>query len=107
LHLKIVKRIEQIEEMDYKGQERSEKLGQKLLIIVGAFSFLTGYIRGSFGLMMGLFAIGFLISFGITVPNWPMYNRDPISWTRSTQQQKKKPAAGTASILASIRKILE
>jgi len=91
--------------MDYKGQEKSEKLGQKLLIFVGALSFLTGYIRGSFGLMMGLFAVGFLISFVITVPNWPMYNRDPISWTRSAAQQKKKQPA--ESVLASIRKILE
>lgn len=91
--------------MDFKGQQYSEQLALKLLTLTAVASFLLGYFRQDFGLMMSLFAVGFAITFVVTVPNWPMYNTHPIEWVKSkTASGKKKPTTG---FLSSVRTLFE
>jgi signal peptidase complex subunit 1 len=89
--------------MDFKGQEYAEKLGQKLLVSVAVISFIVGYVKGDFGVMMSLFGVGFLFVFVLTVPNWPMYNKHPIAWVKG----KKKGKSSGSTLLASVKKIFE
>lgn len=89
--------------MDFKGQQRSEKLALKMLVTTAVISFLLGYFKQDFMLMMGLFGTGFLVTFAVTVPNWPMYNKDPIEWVRSKSKvvRRKSPE----SLVSSLKKL--
>lgn len=90
--------------MDFKGQEYAEKLGQKLLFSVAVISFIVGYAKRDFGVMMSLFGIGFLLVFVLTVPNWPMYNKHPIKWVKGKGKVRQ---SGSGSLLTSVKKIFE
>ena len=76
--------------MDFKGQKQSEKLSQRMLIAFALVSFLVGYIKGNFGLMMSLYGLGFLVTFVATVPNWPIFNKNPVQWKTVKQVSKGK-----------------
>ena len=76
--------------MDFKGQKQSEKLSQRMLIAFAVVSFLVGYIKGNFGLMMSLYGLGLLVTFVVTVPNWPMFNKNPTLWKAAKQVSKGK-----------------
>lgn len=89
--------------MDFKGQERSEKLGLKMLIVTAVVCFFLGYYKQDFRLMMGLFAAGFLLTFVITVPNWPMYNKHPIEWVQTKSKSVKKRSPET--LASSLKKL--
>lgn len=77
--------------MDFKGQQRAEKLATKMTIYTSVASFLIGWMRQDFSLMLWLFLAGVILTLVVTVPNWPMYNRDPIAWVPG-----KKPRGGSA-----------
>ena len=66
--------------MDFKGQQRAEKLATKMIIFTTAMSFLIGWMRQDFLLMLCLFLAGVIVTLVVTVPNWPMFNRHPITW---------------------------
>jgi signal peptidase complex subunit 1 len=76
--------------MDFKGQQRSEKLAIKLIIYSSIIAFITGYVRQNFNELLVVFATGVAVTFMVTVPNWPMYNRDPIAWVPSKKKANKK-----------------
>lgn len=90
--------------MDFKGQEYSEKLALKLLILSAATSFLLGYFKQDFGLMMAMFAAGFVLTFIVTVPNWPIYNKHPIEWVKSKSKGGKKKRVETG-LIASMKRL--
>ena len=80
--------------MDFKGQKKSEKLSQRMLVAFAVVAFLVGYAKSNFGLMMSLYGLGLLVTFLVTVPNWPLFNKNPIQWkavgknmSKSKQQQ--------------------
>jgi signal peptidase complex subunit 1 len=77
--------------MDFKGQKRAEKLSHKMMTYASVIAFLVGYFRQDFTLTLGLFLAGVVVTFLVTVPNWPMYNRDPITWVASKNGQKEQP----------------
>ncbi len=89
--------------MDFKGQERSEKLALKMLLATAMLCFFLGYLKQDFRLMMGLFASGFLLTFIATVPNWPIYNKDPIEWVRSKSKNVKNKTPET--LVSSLKKL--
>lgn len=80
--------------MDFKGQKQSEKLSQRMLIAFAVVSFLVGYAKSSFGLMMSLYGLGLLVTFLVTVPNWPIFNKNPIQWkvTKNMPKVKQQPS---------------
>lgn len=68
--------------MDFKGQKLSERISQLIVGIAAAFGFLVGYVLEDFGVMMKIFSIGVLVAFVVTVLDWPMYNKNPVTWRR-------------------------
>ncbi len=80
--------------MDFKGQHRAETLATKMMIFTSVMSFLVGWMRQDFTLMLGLFVAGVIATLVVTVPNWPMYNRHPITWVAGKNKSRKGPATG-------------
>ncbi|GBF93787.1 signal peptidase complex subunit 1-like [Raphidocelis subcapitata] len=66
--------------MDYEGQKQSEALITRLLVLFAAIGFLGGYAVGSFSLMVAVNAAGLAITLLLVVPDWPWFNRNPLSW---------------------------
>ncbi|KAJ4974080.1 hypothetical protein NE237_007254 [Protea cynaroides] len=67
-------------EMDWQGQKLAEQLMQIMLVAFAAVAFITGYIMGSFQMMLIIYAAGVVLTTLITVPNWPFFNRHPLKW---------------------------
>ena len=81
--------------MDFKGQHRAEKLATNMIIYTSLVSFLIGWMRQDFTLMLGLFVAGMIVTLIATVPNWPMYNRHPIAWVAGKKNTSRKgPSTG-------------
>lgn len=76
--------------MDFKGQQLSEKLSQYIIVGFAIVAFLLGYALQSFSLMITIFTSGVGIAFVLTALDWPIYNRNPVSWRRPTQQSGGK-----------------
>ncbi|KAI8465672.1 MAG: microsomal signal peptidase 12 kDa subunit-domain-containing protein [Monoraphidium minutum] len=66
--------------MDFEGQKLAETLLYRLLVLFGAIGFLVGYAVGSFRLMVLINAGGLALTLLAVVPNWPWFNRNPLSW---------------------------
>ncbi|XP_019052338.1 PREDICTED: probable signal peptidase complex subunit 1 [Nelumbo nucifera] len=66
--------------MDWQGQKLSEQLMQILLVLFATVAFVTGYLMGSFQIMLFIYAAGVILTTLITVPNWPFFNRHPLQW---------------------------
>jgi signal peptidase complex subunit 1 len=76
--------------MDFKGQHRAETLATKMIIYTSLLSFLVGWMRQDFTLMLVLFVAGVILTLVVTVPNWPMYNRHPIAWVAGKKNKSRK-----------------
>ncbi|CAH1414873.1 unnamed protein product [Lactuca virosa] len=84
--------------MDWQGQKITEQLMQIVLMVFAMGAFLTGYIMGSFQLMMLIYAGGVVLTTLITIPNWPFFNRHSLKWLDPSEIQKHpKPVAGFIS----------
>ncbi|KAK3271264.1 hypothetical protein CYMTET_20376 [Cymbomonas tetramitiformis] len=66
--------------MDFEGQKLSEIFYQYTILIFALISFLSGYILGSYRLMMMLYGAGVALAFVISVPDWPYFNQHPLTW---------------------------
>uniref|UniRef100_A0A2P2JDF1 Signal peptidase complex subunit 1 n=1 Tax=Rhizophora mucronata TaxID=61149 RepID=A0A2P2JDF1_RHIMU len=84
--------------MDWQGQKLAEQLMQTLLLVFAAAAFGTGYVLGSFQLMVLIYAGGMVLTTLITVPNWPWFNRHPLQWLDPSEADKhSKPQLQPAS----------
>eukprot|EP00899_Mesostigma_viride_P009969 jgi/Mesvir1/18974/Mv18940-RA.1 len=79
--------------MDLKGQHLAEVLCQYLVIGFAMASIIAGYVAASYRLMLIVYAAGVVISFIICVPDWPYYNRDPITWLTPEELKAKEGEA--------------
>lgn len=66
--------------MDWQGQKLAELLMQVMLVAFAAVAFVTGYVLGSFRLMLLIYAGGVVLTSLVTIPNWPFFNRHPLKW---------------------------
>lgn len=80
--------------MDFKGQQLSETLCMYLVIQCAMGGFLWGYLNQSFSQMMTVFAGGVALATLITVPDWPMYNKNPVAWLPPREQPGGPPKRG-------------
>ena len=78
--------------MDFKGQKLSERLSQIIVTIFAIIAFLVGYVAQDFDLMMKVFGSGVAAAFVGTVLDWPMYNKDPVTWRRPAGRASGKSA---------------
>ncbi|XP_077216301.1 signal peptidase complex subunit 1-like isoform X4 [Tasmannia lanceolata] len=74
--------------MDWQGQKLSELLMQIMLVVFAIVSFATGYLAGSFQLMLLIYAGGVILTTLVTVPNWSFFNRHPLKWLDPIEAEK-------------------
>ena len=91
--------------MDWQGQKVAEQLMQILLLAFAVGAFGTGYVLGSFQMMLLIYAGGVVLTTLITVPNWPFFNRNPLIWLDPSEAEKHpKPQQQPAATLSSKKK---
>ena len=66
--------------MDYVGQRRCEYLNSLINCLFGAIGFGIGWYKQSFWLTFLWCCGGLLVSTIACVPDWPIFNRNPLSW---------------------------
>ncbi|KAF5741158.1 Microsomal signal peptidase 12 kDa subunit (SPC12) [Tripterygium wilfordii] len=92
-------------EMDWQGQKLSEQLMQIILLTFAVVAFVTGFVTGSFQMMILIYAGGVVLTTLITVPNWPFFNRHPLNWLDSSEAEKHpKPQKGVSAKKKSAKK---
>ncbi|CAM8980041.1 unnamed protein product [Rhodiola kirilowii] len=74
--------------MDWQGQKLAEQLMQILLVSFALGGFATGYFLGSFLLMLQINGIGVVVTLIVTVPNWPWFNKHPLTWLEPIEAEK-------------------
>ncbi|XP_023753754.1 signal peptidase complex subunit 1 [Lactuca sativa] len=85
--------------MDWQGQKLAEQLMQILLVVFAVAAFITGYVVGSFQLMLFVYAGGVVLTTLITIPNWPFFNKHPLKWLDPSEAEKHpKPQVAVTSV---------
>ncbi|CAH9071954.1 unnamed protein product [Cuscuta epithymum] len=81
--------------MDWQGQKIAEQLMQILLLSSAIVAFFTGYVLGSFQMMVFIYGGGVVLTSLITIPNWPVFNRHHLKWLDSIEaEMHPKPPQG-------------
>jgi signal peptidase complex subunit 1 len=80
--------------MDFQGQKQAEQLIYQLLVAFAAAGFLAGYATGSFDVMVYVNAAGLALTMLAVVPDWPWFNRNPLSWLPPLNPDDGAAAAG-------------
>ncbi|KAL8253558.1 hypothetical protein R6Q59_031779 [Mikania micrantha] len=84
--------------MDWQGQKVAEQLMQIMLVVFAIAAFITGYIVGSFELMIYVYAGGVVLTILTTIPNWPFFNRHPLKWLDPSEAEKHPKPQVTGSV---------
>ncbi|KAI3817464.1 hypothetical protein L1987_11255 [Smallanthus sonchifolius] len=84
--------------MDWQGQKVAEQLMQIMLVVFAIAAFITGYILGSFELMIYVYAGGVVLTILTTIPNWPFFNRHPLKWLDPSEAEKHPKPQVTSSV---------
>ncbi|XP_077458240.1 signal peptidase complex subunit 1 [Stigmatopora argus] len=66
--------------MDYKGQKLAEQIFQGIILTSAVIGFFYGLIIEQFGWTVYIVLAGFIVSCIMTLPPWPMFRRNPLSW---------------------------
>ncbi|KAJ8361186.1 hypothetical protein SKAU_G00177110 [Synaphobranchus kaupii] len=66
--------------MDYKGQKLAEQIFQGIILVSAVIGFIYGLIVEQFGWTVYIVLAGFAISSLLTLPPWPMYRKNPLTW---------------------------
>ncbi|KAG5015283.1 hypothetical protein AAZX31_08G100800 [Glycine max] len=74
--------------MDWQGQKLAEQLMQIMLLAFAVIAFVGGYVMASFQMMILIYAGGVVFTTLLTVPNWPLFNRHPLTWLDPTEVEK-------------------
>eukprot|EP00884_Botryococcus_braunii_P018194 jgi/Botrbrau1/5058/Bobra.37_1s0023.1 len=75
--------------MDFHGQRLSEQLCMYIILVAGVISFVTGYARGNFSLMLQIFGGGVALAAIATIPDYPWYNRHAEKWLPPMRDRDK------------------
>ncbi len=79
--------------MDYVGQKYCELYYYIIMLIFAVFSWLYGYYHQQFYLTVKGWAIGTVVALIISIPDWPMYNRNKIVWADEVDGGSNKAAS--------------
>ncbi|RDX91439.1 putative signal peptidase complex subunit 1, partial [Mucuna pruriens] len=74
--------------MDWQGQKVAEQLMQIMLLAFAVIAFASGYVMSSFQMMILVYAGGVVLTTLLTVPNWPFFNRHPLTWLEPSEVEK-------------------
>mmetsp|Transcript_1359 Transcript_1359/g.2203 ORF Transcript_1359/g.2203 Transcript_1359/m.2203 type:complete len:103 (-) Transcript_1359:525-833(-) len=84
--------------MDYKGQRLCEYIYSILTILLGAIAWCIGYFQGDFLVTFYGWSIGLGLSLLLCIPDWPMFNRNPVTWLDEIgKSNKPKPPSSKGS----------
>ncbi|CAK9310013.1 unnamed protein product [Citrullus colocynthis] len=87
-------------QMDWLGRKLAEKLMQIMLVAFAMVAFSTGFVMGSFQMMILVYAGAVFLTTLITVPNWPFFNHHPLNWLDPSVAEKyPKPQSQEPGIL--------
>ncbi|KAG9353265.1 hypothetical protein AGOR_G00158660 [Albula goreensis] len=85
--------------MDYKGQKLAEQIFQGIILVSAVIGFIYGLIIEQFGWTVYIVLAGFAVSCLLTLPPWPMYRRNPLTWQpvlpESPGDGREKPQENT------------
>ena len=85
--------------MDWQGQKLSEMMMQIMLVVFAVGAFITGYVLGSFQMMILVYAGGVFFTTLVTAPNWPFFNRHPLKWLDPAEAERHpRPKAQDAAV---------
>jgi signal peptidase complex subunit 1 len=82
--------------MDYAGQKLAEQLLTRMLLAFAFFSFVVGYWKGSFVLMAQINGVGLALTLLAVVPDWPWFNKHPVTWLPPVGKDRKNSSAPRA-----------
>ncbi|KAL7837194.1 hypothetical protein SRHO_G00269050 [Serrasalmus rhombeus] len=81
--------------MDYKGQKLAEQIFQGVILVSAVIGFIYGLIIEQFGWTVYIMLVGFTVSCLLTLPPWPMYRRNPLTWhpamREPSMESREKP----------------
>ena len=66
--------------MEWRNLNFGEKLLHFLLPLSALLAFGALYLTSSCRSMLGIYGLGVVITMFIAVPDWPYFNRNPLSW---------------------------
>lgn len=76
--------------MDYKGQRLSEYIYSIITILFGIIAWIIGYVKGNFTFAFYGWCMGLALALVLCIPDWPMYNRNPVMWLEEVGQGNKR-----------------
>ena len=68
--------------VDYEGQKISEYIYVAFISAAGVIAWLIGYWKSDFQVSVYGWAIAVAMSVLLCVPDWPMYNKKPVTWLK-------------------------
>lgn len=80
---------------DFKGQFWCERFFQVLVVLFGLAGFAVGYMKQDFRVTFQFLSAGGGISAVICLPDWPWWNRNPVSWIpydSEEEEEEEEPA---------------
>ena len=66
--------------IDFKGQEKAEGIVHKSNYLINPISLIIGWLTQDLFLTVVSFLVQFAIVLVIVLPNWPLYNKNPVNW---------------------------
>ncbi len=78
---------------DFEGQKLAEMLFTRMLIFFGAISFVVGYAKADFMLMVYISAAGLALTCMVVLPDWPFYRSHPLKFLPPLNPPPKHAAA--------------
>lgn len=76
--------------MDYKGQKLAEMLYTYLIVVFGAIAWVFGYFAQDFMVTFYGWLFGLIFCMILCIPDWPIYNRNPVPWLKEIPPSKPK-----------------
>ncbi|PSN71584.1 microsomal signal peptidase 12 kDa subunit [Corynespora cassiicola Philippines] len=67
-------------QIDFEGQRLAELLTTVLLGAAGIVAFLVGFVNQDIRLALYVGLAGTALTFLVTIPPWPFYNKNPEPW---------------------------
>ncbi|RLN96644.1 hypothetical protein BBJ28_00011371 [Nothophytophthora sp. Chile5] len=79
--------------VDYKGQARAESFLVLCFVVICGPAWVYGYFQQDFTYPLRAWMAATAVSALLVLPNWGIYNRNPIKWLPSAMYQKKKKSS--------------
>ncbi|KAF7792143.1 hypothetical protein EIP86_003173 [Pleurotus ostreatoroseus] len=76
--------------IDFEGQKQVEQIARVGLIAISVVSFLLGFALQSLRVTFSTFGAATALLLLVVVPQWPMYNRHPVTWLPAKTKEKEK-----------------